>query len=332
MHRIADIRRTNTKYTGADTTSRDEIMFLKSTSELLLSSDTKLFSDIYLQTTFAGFLINDIVDTLVAFLFCLSTTFYSLVDVNIPFDSIVIDTHNGWRTSSSTYNVQISGVYVISYSLAANAKQSPYITLLINGNIKTAIYSSCIAKNGIEIASRTILVSLMVNDNLAINFQHSFGSVYSDIRYQTSIKGFLYKPNKSVPICWYVMLSQKKTDVIMIKLADPVQFDTILINLGSGWIEQTNRFITPSPGVYYIHLTAGICPGKPIKMELLVNGFPFVNVYRQFTSHTGHDVRSRAVLLRLQQNNELRIRMPAGYCMYSNDNGYIGFGGFRLYE
>jgi hypothetical protein len=51
----------------------------------------------------------------------------------------------------------------------------------------------------------------------------------------------------------------------------------------------TYRYTVQAPGVYYIHLTAGIyytgTAGYPVKMELLVNGVASVNVYRTSTQH-----------------------------------------------
>ena len=315
---------------GPDTTSRDDIVSANSTnSERSWSYTTQLFSDAYCQTTFAGFLINNIVESIVAFSFLLTTSFLS--SANIPFDIINIDTHNGWNRLSSVYSVQVPGVYVISYTVAGDINQSPYVRLEINSVLINAIHFVGIGRNGIETTSRTVLTTVAQGDNLAIYSYGGYGGLYSDARCQTSMKGFLYKPYSMAPISWYV-ITQPQGDEIIAGPADPLKFDTILVNQGFGWNEITDRFLTPSAGVYYIHLTAGISDSKPTNMLLLVNGSPFVNVYRQFTSHQGYDVRSRAVILRLSQNAELRVSLPSGYYLQTNLNGYLGFGGFRLYQ
>ena len=296
-----------------------------------MSCNTQLFSDNFLQTTFAGFFINNIVDPLVAFSFRLTTSFSSKTNENIPFDIINIDTHSGWRKSSNVYNARVSGVYVISYSIAASENQSPYVKLLVNTMDRGALHLGSIGRNGIETISRMVLTDLKVGDNLAIFSHGEYGGVYSDVHCQTSMNGFLYKPSRNTPVSWCVILAPR-ADVTLTGPVDPVNFDTILVNQEFGWNELTNRFITPSAGVYYIHMTAGIPGTKPTKMELLVNGLPFVNVYRKFTSHASLDVRSRSVILRLQQGDELRICLPASFYLQTNDNGYIGFAGFRLYQ
>ena len=146
------------------------------------------------------------------------------------------------------------------------------------------------------------------------------------------MKGFLYKPFLSAPNSWCA-IEAAQVNIIINGPVDPLTFDKILVNQGLGWNGVTNRFITPSAGIYYIHLTAGIAPTKPTNMVLLVNGSPFLNVYRKFTSHQGYDVRSHATILRLRQNDELRISLLSGYYLATTTgNGYIGFTGFRLYQ
>ena len=320
-----------------DTTSRDEILLLKSQcSELSLSSKSGLFSDTYLQTTFAGFFISNIFNPIVAFSFGLSTYFnasdFVPYHTNIPYDIINIDTHNGWNRSSNVYNVPVAGVYVISLTLAAFAYSKIFTPLQINNEVVAGLYFSSNNSNGIETFSRTVLISLNKGDILAATVDRREGPVYSDIYCQTRIKGFQYNSHQHLLISWFVALESKDKDFLITGPKDPLQFNVVLVNQGYGWNNQSNKFITPVPGVYYIQLTAGICRGRPTKMELLINGLPIVNVYRQLTSHNGWDIRSRAVIWRLQQGDELRVRLPADYHICYNWNRYTAFGGFRLYS
>ena len=326
--------RTNTQFVGgADTSSRDEILTLESQcTKLSLSSDSKLYSDNYLQTTFAGFFINNIVDPLVAFSFGLSTpSFDPSVDTNVPFDVINIDTHNGWNSTANAYNVPVPGVYVISFSLATTSNTNPLVRLYVKPSYLGSLYAGgSTGRNGIETASRTVLVYLIEGDQLSVMLHGGFGPAYSDIRYQTNLKGFLYKPYQTVPISWCVIWEEDVSTAI-VGPVDPVVFNLVYVDQGSGWDQALNRFITPLSGVYYIQLTAGIYSAQPTKMELLINGSPIVNVYRQFKSHPQIDTESRAVILRLQQYDELRIRLASGYYLHTNNQRYTGFAGFRLY-
>ena len=203
--RSPNILRTNTHFSNeTDTTSWDEILVLKSQcSELSLSSKSPLFSDIYLQTTFAGFFITNIVNPVVVFSFGLSTYFnasnFEDILTNIPFDIINIDTHNGWTTASNVYNVPIAGVYVISLTSAAFAHGKLVVSLYINNKLAAGLFFSSNNSNGIETLSRTVLFNLNEGDQLAATLDRRFGAVFSDIHCQAGFKGFLYNPHLHSP-------------------------------------------------------------------------------------------------------------------------------------
>ena len=229
--------------------------------------------------------------------------------------------------------MQISGAYVISYSMAANLEENPFVYLYVKPSLLVGLFISYSTgdRNGIESMSRTVLVDLVEGDQLsAVLSGGSYGSVYSDIRYQTSMKGFLYKPYQTLPISWCVAW-EEGSNVEIVGPIDPVSFNVIFINQGSEWDEALSRFIVPLSGVYFIQLTAGISISKPTNMELLINGLPIINVYRQFSTHSVNNTRSRAIILRLQQDDQLRIRLPSGYYLRTNPYRYTGFAGFRLY-
>ena len=334
-NRAPSIFRTNTKFTkGAYTASQDGIVSLQSKyNKLSLSSDTNLFSDNYLQTSFAGFLINSIVYPIVAFSFGLSTSFSSgqLIDTNIPYDIINIDSHSGWDKSRNIYNVQITGLYVTSFSMAVVVNYSSSVMLRVNqktvAELHLGLYDN--TENGIEILSKTVILKLKAMDNLAAVLDKNFGGIYSDFRCPTSMKGFLYKTYRTKPISWRVVKEGGKCTP---GLLDPFKFDIVYVNEGSGWNNTSHRFTVPLSGVYYLQISAGMCDEKPTKMELMVNGSPVINVYRQFTTQKFWDTRSRAVILRLRQKDEMYIRLPSEYYLWSSPSGFTEFGGFCLYN
>ena len=229
LNRSPSIVRTNTHFSnGTDTTSRDEILLLKSQrSELSLSSKSALFSDAYFQTAFSGFFISNIVNPVVAFSFGLSNYFNAAnlgnVLSNIPFDIINIDTHNGWSRASSVYNVPVAGVYVISLTSAAFAHERLFVALYVNNNAVAGLYFGSNNNNGIETLSRTVLINLNEGDQLDATLDKRFGgAAYSDIHCQTSMKGFLYNPHFHLPISWFVALETK------LKVFTPVDHKTLL--------------------------------------------------------------------------------------------------------
>ena len=99
----------------------------------------------------------------------------------------------------------------------------------------------------------------------------------SDIRFLTSMKGFLYKPYQRESVTWRVVIQK---DACTSGLLDPVQFDSVVVNEGSVWNMTSNQFLAPLSGVHYLQLSAGMCDNKPTKIELMINGSPFINLCR----------------------------------------------------
>ncbi len=114
-------------------------------------------------------------------------------------------------------------------------------------------------------------------------------------------------------MAWCVLWEHPGDGTDLTGLIDPFQFNVVFINQASGWNEATSKYTVPLAGVYYVQITAGIFTRKPTKMELLLNGDPLIHVYRQFTVDHSVDTRSNAIIVRLHVNDELRIRLPAGY-------------------
>ena len=295
-------------------------------------SNASLYSDAYLQTSFSGFYINSIANTVVAFSFGLSTSLLPnpAYDINVSFDVIIIDTHNGWNKLTNRYTIPLAGIYVVSFGIAAAANKNPYVSVVVNNIFVAALYFGAVT-DGTEMTSRTIVVNLKRADQLSATLSKNAASVYSDLQYQTNLKGFLYNPQQLAPISWCVV-SVFSVTIYITGLVDPINFNTIFVNQGSGWDNVTNRFLTPLPGVYYVQLTAGLKITQSTKIELLVNGILIINVYRQFSaSPSSYDARSRAAILHLKQTDELRVRLPDSYWLVCDINKYTTFAGFRLY-
>ena len=84
-------------------------------------------------------------------------------------------------------------------------------------------------------------------------------------------------------------------------------------------------------GVYYIHSTIGVLNYRS-KLELMrnINELPVMNVKVELNA-TFTFVTSRAIILRLERYEEMYIRLPFGYEVFSNRNKYVSFSGFRIY-
>ena len=332
-YRPFDIVRYHTNFTGTPiTTSRDEIILLREAKELWLSSKYAIYSDQFVQTSFSGFPLTLLFDPFVAFSVARSTSLAAQSDVRISYDIVNINTDIAWNTVKNEYIAPYSGTYIINLSTGAHPKRHLVVQIWVN-NVHLAsnvIFTSC--HHGIDVISRTIITTLRAGDHLYTQFDPYYGSilsVYSSAHHQlTTLQGFLYSPYRSVPIAWCV--GRKKNRILTGELY-PVEFDDILINQGNGWNENTNRYLVPLAGVYYIHLTTGTSYSRS-KLELMRNGLPVMNVQVE-SNNTGLFLTGRAIILRLKKYEELCLRLPFGYYIaVSNGHKYVSFTGFRIYE
>jgi hypothetical protein len=318
--RKPNILRTFNTWSGVDTKSRDEIVLLRAlVDQLTLSSDKPLYSDAGVQTSFGGFQLDNVVSPLVAFSVGRTTTLSSAGQM--PYDLINKDTNNGW--SSNRYLVSITGTWVIFFSIGAPNGGDVHVSLYAP-NVVTYLHFGSTNNAGEDTLSKTVVIPVTAGSSIYTYLNDP--PVYSDIRYQTALMGFLYAPRLLLPVSWCVA-----SETTYAGTTDPVPFDVVLTNEGNGWNAITNIFTVPVTGVYYIHMTAGIYYPYPTKMELLVNGVVKANVYRSSVTHNNVDTRSRAIILPLNENDQLKIRIPSGYRLYSDGNRYTIFSGFRIY-
>lgn len=326
--RTPDSVRLHTAYTNNPvTTSRDEFIQLEEDDiKLWLSSDSSLYSDQYMQTSFNAFLLNTVMDPLVGFsVGRMTSEVDGVVDTRVAYDSVLVDTHNCWNAESNAYMVPIPGVYVVTVQVGVYPAKWSGVRLFINSIFQFLTTFEDLTHNGTDFVSRTMIVELNEGDQVYTVFGHS---ICGDIRYPTSLMGFLLSPYRSVPICWSVARQLLGTTV---GPTEPVIFDITFTNYGGGWNEVQGQFVAPLGGVYYITMTAGV-PAARAKMELMVNGVATTNIHHEsYPTSSYFCTFSRAIILRLQQYDELHIRVPSGYYLTHNSNRLIFFSGFRIY-
>ena len=329
--RSVDIVRNHTDFLGTPiTTSRDGIMFLESYTKLWLSSDYAMYSDCYLQTYFCGFLLTSLMHPFVVFSVAMSIPILKQVSVRISYDIVNIDTANAWNSVKNEYIAPLKGTYIISLSTGAFPNASHVVNIWVNNvSIASNIFCSNFHR-GLDVISRTIITHMIVGDRLYTQFdtwENAPLSLYgSNHHHLTTLTGFLYSPYDSVPISWWV--GRGKRGYVHGEVY-PFQFDCIFINKGNGWNTTSNKYLVPLAGVYYIHLTTGICDAR-LKLELMRNGLPVVNVQVE-SNTTSYMTTSRAIILRLEKYEDLCIRLPSGYRACSNGHIYVSFVGFRIY-
>ena len=330
--RPLNIVRNYTTFTSTPITkSRDGIMFLQSSTKLWLSSDYAIYSDQYLQISFTGFPLTSLMDPLAVFSVAISTSIIMQINGRIMYDIVNIDTANAWHSVNSEYIAPLTGIYIISFSSGAFPEASHIVEIWVNNvHIASNIFYSELHR-GIDVISRTIITSMMVGSRLYTQFNSQndrFFSLYGSNRHHlTTLMGFLYSPYRLVPISWWV--GREVSDFLAGEVY-PFKFDYILNNEGKGWDSKSNKYLVPLAGVYYIHLTTSISEGRS-KLELMRNGLPVMNVQLESQDITSYFCASRATLLRLAKFEELSIRLPSKFWIYSDIHRYVSFAGFRIY-
>lgn len=100
----------------------------------------------------------------------------------IVYDSVNVDTHSGYNTTTDLYTVQVEGVYVVSFSLVSTASSvlndNNVATLRLGSSILPSVY---VLDAGENMATQTVLINTAIGDILSVMLDSP--PAYSDIRY-----------------------------------------------------------------------------------------------------------------------------------------------------
>ena len=319
-----------------DITSRDELVTLASKQKkLFLSSDYDTIHSDSGPTSFSGFHLDSTMNPAIAFSFGRSTVTSNYG--TIPFDIVVVDTHNSWNYGQHTYTIPQDGTYVITLMTATNKDIMSRSRIRLYNDLKFITGINCANQckyTSREITlSKTVIIACKKRSKLYASLENN-EPIYSDFRYHTALMGFLYTPQDGTPVAWSVARS------ISFKCYNDaciINYNHVFVNDGNGWLADNNTFIAPMPGVYYVHMATSITRGSDVLPQLLVNGIPNLTSARGSTSLP----LSRAVILRLQEGGQLQVCI---YCpsigngnfandcgMYSNKYRLGTFSGYRIH-
>jgi hypothetical protein len=138
--------------------------------------------------------------------------------------------------------------------------------------------------------------------------------------YQVWLSGFFYHAvNGMANTAWSVTTNAAYTGAY-----NPLPFSTVLLNQGSAWKTNTNMFVAPAAGTYYVWLT-GYHLEQSYRLIVQLNGVAITSLQQQYGNP--YPTRSQATLVRLKANDILKVVQPAGYSMTTQ----VSFGGFRLH-
>jgi hypothetical protein len=305
------------------TSSRSELVYLTAdVDQLHLSSADVIWSTASnAQVSWSGIHLESIMNgPVVAFSAALSKPTERNGEVQVAFDTILVDTHSGWNVDR--YNVPVAGLWVVTAQVGDHPNTSGGSSFHVNLVAFECYVDHWWPGRGVDQDSCTAIVHLDTDDYLALTVRDT--SAYSDLGYQTSLMGFLYSPSAFTPVAWTVILATTRLGPV-----DPLPFRIVFMNEGNGFNGNSSNFITPQAGLYYVSMTgSSIHDEHPMRLELLHNGVLKATVAFEFFAYLS---RTRAIILRLNVGDELRVRLPANYEVYAS-GAYAEtlFCGFRM--
>lgn len=337
--RTPNIMRNHTLFYGTPTTtSRDEIMYLTAGAQVWLSSTTSpLYSDNLLQTSFSGFLLDNLMNPMVAFMVgCSGPDFASKDYYRVRHNVVYVDTHNAWQRLRYEYVVPVSGVYVITHLTAPYSYYGDTHDLMSSqqGKLNTAIFQPLVQylTAGTDMVSRTTIRACSQNDTLYTQLLYNGMEFYSDANYPTAFMGFLYKPITFSPIAWFVI--QNSGGNPLNGPVDPFPWYQVITDTGSNFEYYRGRFVAPMAGFYYVHWSIAF-RDRNSTLVLMHNNVTVADLRHEQDPgeypETEQYQFSRAVIQRLAVGDTLHMFLPENYTVAAYGHFYPTFGGFCLY-
>ena len=321
-HQTKNVLRMHTTYNihsnNIITQSRDDLQWLNKGEAIYVTSDYALLAN----TSLASFRLDSLLDPFIAF----AVGRYDNWNTAglISFQTVIIDTYRSWNKLNNEFITPRSGTYFFTLNTGSQVSYAHTVYIVIKKR------EFCMSRmvhgfSGVETISRSAMANLFVGDTVGVNLSNG-GSIYSDIRYQTSFVGFLYEPIKNAPkIAWSVHTDRDYTGPI-----DPLPFFYVIINEGSGWYS-SHRFIVPVAGVYFVNINGQPGNSYYLEMRVLHNGKSVVSLIHGSFNY-GQSSRSRSTIIRLQEGDELRVAIASGAALLGSTDRISSFSGFRLFD
>jgi hypothetical protein len=318
----------HTSYNGELVSSRHDIQYVSENQSLYISSDYPLFSDGLLQTTWSGFNLNSLMDTLVVLRAARTSNF---AGTTVVFDEMLINVGQGWdECSGNQFLVPRAGIYFLSWISASVPINCGVLRMYINGVFHSESINCAGYYAGIDTSSRTMLLFLNALDVITFVRSTDYGAIYSDLYYPASFTGFLYEPKHNQQIAWTLSFPG---EVIYLYGPTVVNFTEVALNAGSAWNATSASIQIPVSGLYYLTLAGVSYPVEyKFNMILTLNGQAFINVKEEVDDSVKDmytNVRSRSHIVHLERGDELVAIIPAGYNAYSNRR-HVLFSGFLV--
>ena len=305
-----------------ETVGRNSIMYHEKNWPSYYIHEYKGISDAQgLQTAWTMFRLDDFIQPLIGFSVTKNLSM-SAAGV-IQFDAILINHGNAWDMNKNEFTVPISGAYFFSLCTITNLDKAQRAQIQVNNQSVVEITVSDTFQF-IDTFCNTFLKQLSQNDKVRV---YLISGEIGDTPFDANnFMGFLYKPVHKMEVAWSVHRTKNATGPL-----EPVSFDYIMINLGSGWNSSNHEIVSPISGIYYLHLNAANQASQMVSMQVIWNGTPYINIIRESTNTNGVKTNGRAIMTSISEGDKLHVRLASGTQIYSDTNKQTSFSGFLLY-
>jgi hypothetical protein len=132
-----------------------------------MSTDYPLYSDSFVQTTWGGFKLDDVMSPLSVFRAARTSSY--MTGGYIPLDKLLLNVGNAMAQCNNTHLVvQRTGVYFVSWSAASPPNITQSVFLLVNDASVSRILLECGDFNGIDMSSQSLVLQLNAGDTLSL--------------------------------------------------------------------------------------------------------------------------------------------------------------------
>lgn len=246
----------------------------------------------------------------------------------VRFQHVGVDVAEAYDPVAGKFYAMRPGIYWAAISAGAPATNGAVRFQLYRGeDLIGSVDRQSTSANGVDTLSRDIMVSMKQFQTLHMRSYLGNG-LYSDTGHQTSLSLFRLSELMKTDI-FFSVARQKNADG---QTSQIIPFPEVLINEGKAFDVVNHYFKVPQDGIYFFSYSIGAVTATKADVMLRYNVNLVGALERNSTTHNGHDIMSRATMMRATKGTLIFVSLPQDAEVYSNlKDRHTSFSGF-LYE
>ena len=314
--------RTSMNDTNNDVLSSDSLLYMTSKSHVSVSTTTDLhvpFESLYSMTSF-GFQVNsDFIFAAYNNLQCAQKA-----SPHVIFCEVVVNKGGAWNKKKSIFIVLRDGFYFFNFH--GTALNGQKLTMKLK-TIVSHLWDNSVVEDSI---SRSVLLELKENDEIAVMVEAEDESESEKQFEMASLKGFLYSSftENSKP-AWSLHSFHESFEEDNLEY---INFNRVHINIDSIYNFTSREVVVKEGGIYYVAYVINGIDGNTT-VSLILND-KTMSIIKRPVTYDGDEInvtRERAVLLDLQKDDKLAVKVVEGNFRLNYYYSICSFTGFMIY-